>query len=136
MRPRARSRTDSASSVHVPGDLPDIVDVKEKDDREAQWERRATILAGTATGNTTQGGGSGGQVDGAGGGSSRPITPLSVEAVMDGLKVSGGDEEMNKERRSRRGSVSDPRGDVGLFLYISLSLQMYNLHLLLCRWPG
>ena len=41
-----RSRTSSSSSVHVPTNLPSINDGGEGvDDKEAQWEKRATILA-------------------------------------------------------------------------------------------
>ncbi|KAM0794677.1 hypothetical protein BDR22DRAFT_678455 [Usnea florida] len=41
-----RSRTPSSSSVNVPTDLPDIQDVAvQGEEKEAQWEERATILA-------------------------------------------------------------------------------------------
>lgn len=41
-----RSRTPSASSVNVPTDLPDIQDVAvQGEEKEAQWEERATMLA-------------------------------------------------------------------------------------------
>lgn len=41
-----RSRTPSSSSVNVPADLPDIQDVAvQGEEKEAQWEERATILA-------------------------------------------------------------------------------------------
>ncbi len=41
-----RSRTPSSSSVNVPTDLPDIQDVAvEGEEKEAQWEERATMLA-------------------------------------------------------------------------------------------
>lgn len=41
-----RSRTPSASSVNVPMDLPDIQDVAvQGEEKEAQWEERATMLA-------------------------------------------------------------------------------------------
>ena len=41
-----RSRTSSSSSVHVPTDLPTINDAA-GEEKEAQWEKRATILANT-----------------------------------------------------------------------------------------
>ncbi len=40
-----RSRTSSSSSIHVPTDLPSISDGAEEAEKEAQWEKRATILA-------------------------------------------------------------------------------------------
>lgn len=41
-----RSRTSSSSSVNVPSDLPTISDgVEEDGNKEAEWEKRATILA-------------------------------------------------------------------------------------------
>lgn len=41
-----RSRTPSSSSVNVPTDLPDIQDVAiQGEEKEAQWEERATMLA-------------------------------------------------------------------------------------------
>ena len=41
-----RSRTPSSSSVHVPTDLPEIQDFAvQGEDKEAQWEERATMLA-------------------------------------------------------------------------------------------
>lgn len=41
-----RSRTPSSSSVHVPMDLPEIQDLAvQGEDKEAQWEERATMLA-------------------------------------------------------------------------------------------
>lgn len=41
-----RSRTSSSSSIHVPTDLPSISDgAEEAEEKEAQWEKRATILA-------------------------------------------------------------------------------------------
>ena len=41
-----RSRTSSSSSIHVPADLPSISDGAEgAEEKEAQWEKRATILA-------------------------------------------------------------------------------------------
>ena len=41
-----RSRTPSSSSVNVPADLPDIQDVAvQGEEKEAQWEERATMLA-------------------------------------------------------------------------------------------
>ena len=41
-----RSRTPSSSSVHVPMDLPEIQDFAvQGEDKEAQWEERATMLA-------------------------------------------------------------------------------------------
>jgi len=42
----ARSRTTSSSSVNLPSDIPDIQgDVARDEEQEAQWEKRATILA-------------------------------------------------------------------------------------------
>ena len=41
-----RSRTSSSSSIHVPSDLPTISDAAGgAEEKEAQWEKRATILA-------------------------------------------------------------------------------------------
>ncbi|KAH0545030.1 hypothetical protein FGG08_000801 [Glutinoglossum americanum] len=43
---RSHSRNASSSSVNLPQDLPDITDGKgEKEDQEAEWEHRATLLA-------------------------------------------------------------------------------------------
>jgi len=42
---RPSSQGSRSSPINVPSDLPDINDTGETDDKEAQWEKRATILA-------------------------------------------------------------------------------------------
>jgi hypothetical protein len=43
---RSHSRNASSSSVNLPQDLPSITDgMREKEDQEAEWEHRATLLA-------------------------------------------------------------------------------------------
>ncbi|KAL9035309.1 MAG: hypothetical protein Q9214_006643 [Letrouitia sp. 1 TL-2023] len=43
---KSHSRTSSSSSVHLPTDLPAISDdAGDREEKEAQWENRATILA-------------------------------------------------------------------------------------------
>lgn len=115
---RPRSRTASTTSVHVPADLPRIEDddhvggADEAENREAQWERRATLLAGESS--TAIGGGVG--VAGAPTGtSSRPATPLSYDeikrqAAAGGLGLGASGDGASSGRR-RGGSVSDPQGD-------------------------
>lgn len=39
-----RSRSGSSSSVNIPDNLPEVGDTVDEQEREAQWEKRATIL--------------------------------------------------------------------------------------------
>lgn len=39
-----RSRSGSSSSVNIPDNLPEVGDTVDEEEREAQWEKRATIL--------------------------------------------------------------------------------------------
>ena len=108
-------RSRSASSVNIPQDLPSITDEDDvadgegeqsqqrAEDREAQWERRATLLAES----------SGNIVGGAGvtpASSSRPATPSSHDRVKADA-ASGGRGLAASPGRPRKGSVSDASGD-------------------------
>ncbi|KAI9794311.1 MAG: hypothetical protein M1833_000402 [Piccolia ochrophora] len=86
---RGHSRSTSATSIHVPQDLPNIEDAGR--DAEAEWEQRATLLAKTsaAPGDPS---------------SSPPQSPPVVG--MAGLSIKPG-----SKNRSRSPSVSDPHGD-------------------------
>jgi hypothetical protein len=90
---RSHSRNNSNSSVNIPSDLPSINDGSDENDgeeKEAKWEKRATLLA---KGNP-QGG----------------VTILGPEtAGLDENRVSVGD---GRRSRSRSASVSDKKGDV------------------------
>ncbi len=51
-----RSRTSSSSSIHVPTNLPSISDGAEgAEEKEAQWEKRATILANVNSSTSQEG---------------------------------------------------------------------------------
>ena len=112
------SRTRSASSVNLPQDLPSITDEDDAaggegeqsqqraENREAQWERRATLLA-ESSGNIAGGAG----VTSAS--SSRPATPPGYDDVKGGA-ASGGRGLPTSDGRPRKGSVSDPGGDENL----------------------
>ncbi|KAF1989621.1 HCP-like protein [Aulographum hederae CBS 113979] len=84
----SRSRTASSTSVNLPSDLPelDAVESKEDDEKEAQWEQRATLLAKS---NVVP------RPDSAGG--------------DDGYKSSDG-----KRPRARSRTVSDAPGDANI----------------------
>ena len=67
---RSHSRTSSQGSINVPEDLPDIQDVAVNgEDKQAQWEERATILAKENPHNRPKSQGN----------NSRPSTPKKVE---------------------------------------------------------
>jgi hypothetical protein len=86
-----RSRSSSATSINVPADLPQIgPDVSDAQEREAQWEKRATILA---QGNSNR----------------RPSIGGSSDVMVQEFSSNP------QEQRSRSGSmalVNDPEGDV------------------------
>ncbi|KAK2739920.1 hypothetical protein FQN55_009094 [Onygenales sp. PD_40] len=87
------SRSASTSSVNLPADLPQIgPDTGDAQEREAQWEKRATMLVqGTVNLNI------------------RPSSPLADQGRGGGLEVAGG-----QQRRSRSPSVNDPQGDANI----------------------
>ncbi|KAI9824286.1 MAG: hypothetical protein M1832_002094 [Thelocarpon impressellum] len=92
---RRSSRASSVSSAHIPADLPDIAaDGRGGDEHEAQWEKRATLLAKGGVGQASA-------TDG--------IAKLS----LDGLAPA-------ETGRSRSGSVSDPTGDENIHEAIRL----------------
>src|SRR5436305_6612453 len=84
----AHSRSASSSSVNLPQDLPSINDVPgESDDKEAEWEKRATILAKSSK-SSTHG------------------SPMDMPAAeKSNLEMQG---------RGRANSVSSSSGDVSL----------------------
>lgn len=85
-----RSRSTSSTSINVPADLPQIdTDVGDKQDREAQWEKRATILV---QGNPSLSP------------SSRPSSFLSDQGPRDD----------GRPRSSSSARINDPEGDVRL----------------------
>ncbi|KAI9681194.1 MAG: hypothetical protein M1817_002476 [Caeruleum heppii] len=87
---RSHSRQSSASSIHVPQDLPDIgAEVGDKDDAEAKWEQRATLLASSSRPGTGHGDAS---ADG--------ISQLSINGATP-----------SREKGGRRRSVSAPKDD-------------------------
>lgn len=104
---RAHSRSPRRSSVHVPSDLPSIDSsadaTTDKSAQEAQWEKRATLLARGSSGLAKQ---------------SPPATPGEAVAGGTGLGVAEG------VGRPRRGSVSDPAGDVSVVVFF-LSLLFF-----------
>ena len=92
---RTHSRNHSASSVNVPSDLPSINDGNDEfdgEEREADWEKRATLLAK---------------------GNPQGAAPISVTETskLDEKGVSSGN---SGRSRSRSRSVSDKKGDVSL----------------------
>lgn len=93
------SRSASTSSVHIPADLPQVVANEDGgadnvQDREAQWEKRATILA---QGNIN-----------VGGGRRRPSSSLGVSPESQLYQ-----QQRSRSRSSSAGRVSDRQGDVG-----------------------
>ena len=92
------SRASSANSVHIPGDLPTIPDAYSENgdhqEKEAQWEERATRLAKEN-----------GSTPGSKGGSVSP--PVEVSARM---KIADADAPASRPS-SRPRSVSDAAGD-------------------------
>ena len=93
LRLSSHSRTSSQSSVNVPLDLPDIQDVGvHGEDREAQWEERATILARENPNNRPMTLGMG----------SRPTTP-GTNAVQHSARLG--------EKSERGRSISDAKSD-------------------------
>lgn len=96
-RDQNRTRSNSSStSVNIPADLPQIVDEQgiDKQDREAQWEKRATVLVQ--------------QNPNFGRSGSAPRLSHQSDAEDDGsLQV--------QQSRSRSSSVGLPRDDVGAF---------------------
>lgn len=88
-----RSRNSSASSANLPADLPDIDDVGDEEDaeKEAKWEKRATLLAmGNLSSGTI---------------SSQPTTVPTAETIALGAGSP-------PVKRNRSPSVSAPEGDV------------------------
>ena len=83
-RLRLHSRTSSASSVNVPEDLPEIGDEAgvEKEEREAKWEERATILATKGLDHSAYDG-SEVQPPGPQGRADRSRSPESATAISD-----------------------------------------------------
>ncbi|KAF4213019.1 hypothetical protein CNMCM8980_000151 [Aspergillus fumigatiaffinis] len=91
------SRSASSSSVNVPSDLPQISDDKVDDqEREAQWEKRATILAQQSP------------LSGSPAASLRS-SPNRLETNSAGF-VSGG----ARSRSSSHSRINDPEGDVNI----------------------
>ncbi|KAL1879579.1 ATP synthase F(0) complex subunit B1, mitochondrial [Paecilomyces lecythidis] len=91
-----RSRSTSSTSINVPADLPQIdTDVGDKQDREAQWEKRATILV---QGNPSLSP------------SSRPSSFLSDQGPRDD----------GRPRSSSSARINDPEGDVNILEAIRL----------------
>ena len=92
---RSASRTSSFGSVNVPTDLPDIENINEAgEEKEAEWEKRATILA---TGNP---------IAKPGATPTKPPTTAAVEAQLLEKGSQGNRPSVNR-------SISDARGDVG-----------------------
>ena len=91
---RSRSRASSASSVNVPTGLPTIGDDRQGgEENEAQWEKRATILA---KGNPNI------RV------AAHPDAPVTAATVVLDLER----EEQSGEPSAKIGHVSDAQGDV------------------------
>lgn len=88
-----RSRSSSATSANIPADLPKIgPDVSDAQDREAQWEKRATLLA-----------------------QRNPNSRSSSVGGGDDVMVEEFSSHPYSQQRSRSGSVArvnDPQGDV------------------------
>jgi len=98
----ARSRTTSSSSVNLPSDLPDIEgDVARDEEQEAQWVKRATILA------------KGTSIIKADGASTNVDDEKELHGSMRGLSVSdqGGDVRLHKtpEYTQQTGDVDPGR---------------------------
>ena len=92
---RSASRTSSFGSVNIPTDLPDIENINESgEEKEAEWEKRATILA---TGNP---------IAKPGATSTKPPTAAAVEARLNENGNQGNRPPVNR-------SISHARDDVG-----------------------
>ncbi|KAL3478977.1 hypothetical protein BJX99DRAFT_94449 [Aspergillus californicus] len=94
---RRDRRNSSSASVNIPTDLPQIVsDTKNEQDREAQWEKRATVLAQRNT------------QFGSPGHSPAPSMSLGSEGVRP------------RSRSSSRSRINDPQEDVNILEAIRL----------------
>ncbi|KAI9848634.1 MAG: hypothetical protein M1838_000473 [Thelocarpon superellum] len=105
---RRGSAASSVHSVHVPQDLPDIVDLDgaaELDDRQAQWEQRATLLA-KVNAESFSGASNSGE-------GSLGVARLSLDSRSQDLRRS----------RSASISISDPAGDENIHEAIRLHEQ-------------
>ncbi|KAJ9271975.1 hypothetical protein DTO212C5_2056 [Paecilomyces variotii] len=88
-----RSRSTSSTSINVPADLPQIdTSVGDKQDREAQWEKRATILV---QGNPT-------------------LSPLSPSSRSSSFLGDQGSTGSGRPRSSSSARINDPEGDVNI----------------------
>ena len=101
----SKSRSSSASSAHVPSDLPDISDAYKDDgdqqEKEAQWEQRATILAKENVSPEYAKG------------SGRSPVQLPTEA-LEAMTITSGDNDGQGPPTGRPRSVSDAAGDVDI----------------------
>ncbi|RHZ57811.1 tetratricopeptide repeat protein [Aspergillus thermomutatus] len=87
------SRSTSSSSVNIPSDLPQISDDKfDEQDREAQWEKRATILAQQSPL------------------SGSPALSLRPSSNILGTNTA----EKARSRSSSHSRINDPEGDVNI----------------------
>ena len=97
-----KSRSSSASSAHVPSDLPDIRDAYRDDgdqqEREAQWEQRATILAKENVSPEQPTG-------------SNRNSPKPPTTAVEAMNITDGDRGGQSPAAGRPRSVSDAAGD-------------------------
>lgn len=85
-----RSRTSSSSSIHVPTDLPSISDGAEgAEEKEAQWEKRATILANAnpSSKRLSQEGPGGKSLQRPGSSGGRPTPVRSISSAQGDVRI-------------------------------------------------